>query len=229
MFAITFLFTHWYLSLFCQTFYLHRYVSHRQFELSTGWNRFFLILTIISQGPSFLRPRHYMLLHARHHAHSDEELDPHSPLQSKNVVSMMSKTFREYLSLKCTSEDFPRIVAVADSLVSRIAFVLLYSVLYLTFTESYWYLLLVPIHSFMGPIHGAIVNWCGHKYGYRNHSIQDNSKNTLFLDFLMMGELYQNNHHANPLKVNFADRWYELDLTYFVFKILKRLKVVQHA
>jgi stearoyl-CoA desaturase (delta-9 desaturase) len=44
--------------------------------------------------------------------------------------------------------------------------------------------------SFMGPIHGATVNWCGHKYGYSNYDNDDHSKNSLPMDFLMMGELY---------------------------------------
>ena len=170
-----------------------------------------------------------MRLHTRHHAHSDKKEDPHSPTMSKNIIAMMQKTFHEYMNIEPEKEDFPRIVGIADTLWVRASFVLLYSVLYLNFTDSLWYLLLVPVHSFLGPIHGAIVNWCGHKYGYRNHSIQDNSKNTLFIDFLMMGELYQNNHHADAHKINFADKWYEVDFTYLIFKMLKLLKVVQYA
>ena len=34
--------------------------------------------------------------------------------------------------------------------------------------------------------------------------LDDNSKNTLPVDFLMMGELYQNNHHKSPQKVNWG-------------------------
>ena len=36
-----------------------------------------------------------------------------------------------------------------------------------------------PVHWIMGPMHGAIVNWCGHRYGYRNFEIDDDSRNTL--------------------------------------------------
>ena len=39
--------------------------------------------------------------------------------------------------------------------------------------------LLLPVHFVMGPIHGAIVNWCGHKYGYRNFdTTRDDSRAT---------------------------------------------------
>ena len=56
----------------------------------------------------------------------------------------------------------------------------------------------------MGPVHGAIVNWAGHKIGYRNYDSDDNSKNTLVFDVLTMGELFQNNHHKWGQAPNFA-------------------------
>lgn len=226
VFSISFIILHWYLSLFCQSFYLHRYISHRQFGLSTFWDRFFLILTIISQGPSFLRPEHYKVLHMRHHAHSDSDKDPHSPVVSKNIVKMMARTYREYMSIDYARERFPKIVAIGDSLIMRLFFVVFYTFLYLIFTDSLWFLIFVPIHSLMGPIHGAIVNWCGHKYGYTNHELPDNSKNTLLVDFLMMGELYQNNHHADSSKINFADGKFEYDFTYIALSFLKKIRVV---
>ena len=57
---------------------------------------------------------------------------------------------------------------------------------------------LAVTHSFFyGAVNGAIVNWCGHKYGYQldNH---DHSK-SLPLDFLLMGELMKNNHHKDQI------------------------------
>lgn len=228
IFSICFLLLHWYLSLFFQSFYLHRYISHSMFALSPFWNRIFCFLTILSQGPSFLRPACYKRLHHKHHLHSDKEQDPHSPVQSKNVVEMMLRTFHEYVQPCPNKEDFPRMVNFFDSIPMRGSFVVLYIFLYLQFTDSVWYLLLVPVHSLMGPIHGAIVNWCGHKYGYRNHELDDNSKNTLRLDLLMLGELYQNNHHSRPHQPNFSHEKYEVDFTYVALRCLQRLKIVRH-
>ncbi|EMO61496.1 hypothetical protein LEP1GSC133_3253 [Leptospira borgpetersenii serovar Pomona str. 200901868] len=44
---------------------------------------------------------------------------------------------------------------------------------------------------------------------------------------MIAGELYQNNHHAHPNSPNFAFRWFELDLTYQVMKILHFLKIIK--
>ena len=79
----------------------------------------------------------------------------------------------------------------------------------------------------MGPIHGFIVNWFGHKHGYRNFDkLHDKSKNTLFIDFLMLGELYQNNHHRFPTKNNFAFKWYEIDFGYIIIKLFHKIGII---
>lgn len=218
IFAISFLLIHWYASLFFQSFYLHRYMSHRMIALSPFWNRIFCLMTILTQGPSFLRPALYRNLHVRHHQHSDKSLDPHSPHNSQNILKMMKKTLNEYLSARHLKEDFPKMIHFFDSMIIRLTFVGLYIFLYFSFTNSLWYLLLIPIHSLMGPIHGAIVNWFGHKSGYRNFETDDYSKNTLPIDLLMMGELYQNNHHAHPQSINFAKKGKEIDITYQIIR-----------
>jgi stearoyl-CoA desaturase (delta-9 desaturase) len=79
----------------------------------------------------------------------------------------------------------------------------------------------------MGPIHGAIVNWCGHKYGYSNFDNKDQSKNTTPFDFLMLGELFQNNHHKYPNSPNFAKRWFEIDPVYPFMRFLHWVRIIK--
>ena len=79
----------------------------------------------------------------------------------------------------------------------------------------------------MSPIHGAIINWFAHKYGYVNFIVKDTSKNFLPVDFLMMGESYHNNHHKHGNRANFGGiRWHEIDPTYLVIKVLDKLGVI---
>src|SRR5690606_40823335 len=118
---------------------------------------------------------------------------------------------------------------IGDAWLSRIIWGLIYIAIYVYFVEAHqWYLfLLLPIHFLMGPVHGAIVNWSGHKYGYSNFDNNDKSKNSLIVDFVMAGELFQNNHHKRPNSLNFGSRWFEFDPTYPVIKLLDRLKIIE--
>ena len=80
----------------------------------------------------------------------------------------------------------------------------------------------------MGPIHGSIVNWCGHMYGYTNYKkTRDNSKNTLIFDFVTMGELFQNNHHGAGANPNFARKWFEIDPTYAIMKVMHWMHIIR--
>lgn len=116
--------------------------------------------------------------------------------------------------------------AWADGIPTRVFWILFYTVFYLKFASAPWQFLLLPIHYFMGPIHGAIVNWCGHKYGYANFDNQDASRNTLPVDLLTVGELMQNNHHHFGSRPNFAVRKFEFDPTYLLIKILNKFKII---
>jgi stearoyl-CoA desaturase (delta-9 desaturase) len=110
----------------------------------------------------------------------------------------------------------------------RFAWGCLYTLVYVAFAPHWAFFALLPIHWLMGPIHGAIVNWCGHRYGYRNFDeIGDRSRNTLPIDFVTMGELFQNNHHRFPMSPRFAARPFEIDLGYWMIQPLLWLGIVR--
>ncbi len=231
---------HWLLSVFFQTLFLHRYGAHRQFTMSRRWERVFYAATWLTQGASFLSPRGYAILHREHHAFSDTPRDPHSPSFHKTLPAMMFHTKNRYRDLvKHRIEPEPRfdggypewdaLDRIADRWSTRIGFCVAYTLFYVAFAPSLIYFALLPFHFIMGPIHGAIVNWCGHKYGYRNFDCNDHSRNTLPFDFLTLGELFQNNHHKAATSPNFAVRWFEIDPTYFALRALAALNIVQFA
>jgi stearoyl-CoA desaturase (delta-9 desaturase) len=238
--SLVFFVIHWSVSIFCQTFFLHRYGAHRMFTMSKGWERFFHLLTAVSQGSSFLQPRGYAILHREHHAFSDTPRDPHSPHVYPGLGEMMWKTKIRYDGLNTGAivceprfdggyPVWPTVENIFNSWPSRIAWGTAYSVFYIVFAPHWAYYLLLPIHYIMGPIHGAIVNYCGHKFGYRNFETPhgDKSRNTLIFDFLTAGELFQNNHHARPMNPNFAARWFEIDPTYPIIRMLAALRIIE--
>src|SRR5712692_7269872 len=98
---------------------------------------------------------------------------------------------------------------------------------YLAFATHWWQLaFMLPFHFVMCPVHGAIVNWCGHKYGYKNFDNGDQSRNSLPFDFLTMGELFQNNHHKFAQSPDFAARWFEVDPTWQVLRLMAAARLV---
>src|SRR5690606_2830421 len=96
IYVLAFFVLHWQASVFCQTFFLHRYGAHRMFAMSRGWQRFFYLMTYLSQGASVLHPQAYAILHRMHHAYSDTEKDPHSPYFFSDVLRMMWQTKAAY-------------------------------------------------------------------------------------------------------------------------------------
>ncbi len=228
---------HWQLSVLFQSFFLHRYGAHRQFTMRKGWENAFYLVTWFVAGPSYLSPRAYAIMHRMHHAYSDTSADPHSPVQQKNFFVMMWRTKKQYEDIKYrrVSVDprfeggYPEWPLLDDRLSNwwcSLGWAGAYTLVYLTYATHWWMFLLLPFHCLLGPVHGAIVNFCGHKLGYRNFDSEDNSKNTLVFDFLTMGELFQNNHHKWCQSPNFAVRWFEIDPAYQVIRVLGWLRII---
>ncbi|RYG65604.1 acyl-CoA desaturase, partial [bacterium] len=213
------------------------YGAHKQFRMSRGWERTFHLLTWLSQGSSYLSPRAYAILHRMHHAYSDSPKDPHSPANHGNPFTMMLHTKRIYDGLRHGTiapearfdGGYPEWKTLDGPLSGwgmSVAWGVVYTLFYVRFATAPWMFALLPIHFLMGPIHGAIVNWCGHTYGYRNFESADLSRNTLAFDVLTMGELFQNNHHKYGQAPNFAARAFEIDPCYQIMRGLAALRII---
>ncbi|XZF15770.1 acyl-CoA desaturase [Chitinophagaceae bacterium MMS25-I14] len=238
MLVLIFLVSHWYLCLFSQTFFLHRYAAHGCFKMNTFWERFFFIFTYVVQGSSYISPRAYAVTHRMHHAYTDTELDPHSPAYSKNVFTMMWRTRNIVLGvLKNTLEtesrftknvpDWPAFDRFANHPLSRIGWVGVYIAVYAAIASSPWLFFFIPVHAGMSAIQGAIVNWNAHRRGYRNFEVNNDSENLMRVDLFFLGESYHNNHHKFPARVNLAMRRFEFDPVYHVIVFLNFIGVLK--
>ena len=229
----------WYSGLFFQTFFLHRYAAHQTFKMSRLGEKICFFLTWLFQGPNYLSAYGYGVMHRMHHAYADTENDPHSPKYDPNLFAMMWRTKNIYSDINNhkieVDEKFTKNVPqwekfdrFASSWQSRIGWGIAYTVFFYFFADAWWQWLLLPVAYLMAPIHGAIINWFAHIYGYTNFKVSDTSKNLFHFDWLMMGEAYHNNHHKHGGRPNFGGvRWHEIDVTYYIMLLLDRLKLIR--
>jgi stearoyl-CoA desaturase (delta-9 desaturase) len=238
MWIILFVLTLWYGGLFFQSFFLHRYAAHQVFSMSKSMERLTYVLTWIFQGPSYLSAYGYGIMHRMHHAYTDTEKDPHSPSHDANLFAMMWKTKKIYqdinTQLVSVDQKFTKNIPqwksfdlFASSRASRLLWAATYVGFFAVFATTWWEWALLPITFLMAPIHGVIINWFGHIFGYVNHQMKNTSKNLFRFDFLMMGEGYHNNHHKHASRANFGEKWYEIDITYLIIRVLNFLGVIQ--
>lgn len=228
----------WYAGLFFQTFFLHRYAAHQTYTMSRTMEKICFFLTWVFQGSNYLSAYGYGVMHRMHHAYADTEKDPHSPKYDANVFTMMwrTKTIYHDINKKAIHVDqrFTKNVpqwksfdTFASSKISRITWGVLYTFFFIFFVTTWWQWLFLPVAFLMAPIHGAIINWFAHIYGYVNYKSNNTSKNLLPFDFLMMGEGYHNNHHTFSSRANFGIKWHEIDVTYCIMLVLNKLKIIK--
>ena len=66
-----------------------------------------------------------------------------------------------------------------------------------------------------------LVNSAAHRWGYRNYSTDDKSRNNWWVALMTFGEGWHNNHHAHPTSARHGLAWYEFDISWISLKILK--------
>jgi stearoyl-CoA desaturase (delta-9 desaturase) len=64
------------------------------------------------------------------------------------------------------------------------------------------------------------INSITHLWGYRNYETDDESRNNLIVGIISNGEGWHNNHHAHPRSARVGHKWWELDLTWLIIRLL---------
>ncbi|MDP9017998.1 MAG: acyl-CoA desaturase, partial [Candidatus Eremiobacteraeota bacterium] len=67
-----------------------------------------------------------------------------------------------------------------------------------------------------------------HSVGYQSYKTGDRSTNCWWLALLSWGEGWHNNHHAFPFSARHGLRWFEIDHTWHVIKLLNWLKLASN-
>jgi len=77
-------------------------------------------------------------------------------------------------------------------------------------------------------LHGTcLVNSAAHRFGTQRYRTGDQSRNSLLVALLTLGEGWHNNHHHYPGSVRQGFHWWEIDVTYYVLRLMQALRIVR--
>ena len=209
------------------TLYLHRYLTHRGFEMP-GWLKFFFATgSAIGLAGD---PVTWVGDHRFHHLKSDTEEDIHSPRHGFPYAHMMwlirkPPSFRER-SLRYAA-DVRRIWYCKlweNSALYVIPHLVTAGILFAAFgLAGLLWCLYVPMLIIYNCT-WAVNSICHMKqFGYRSFETSDESKNNFWVGLGALGEGYHNNHHAKPRCAAHGLKWWEFDFTRYCIWTLEKL------
>ena len=70
------------------------------------------------------------------------------------------------------------------------------------------------------------INSLAHRLGSQRFPTRDDSRNNFFLALLTFGEGWHNNHHRYPGSVRQGFRWLEIDMTYYLLRMMSSVGLV---
>lgn len=216
-------------AVFATTIYLHRTATHRALVLHPAVELLFRVAVWITTG---IRVREWVAVHRKHHAFTDEEGDPHSPLlagfwsvQLGNVFHYMREAANpevvEKYARDIKNDRWERLIFQRGSLGPVLGTVALCWVLGIG-----WGLLAAGIHAVMYVfVLSPSINGLCHYAGYKN--FDNTATNIRTLALLTGGEGLHNNHHGFPRSPKFSLRPTEFDPAWPVIKLLTALRLAQ--
>ncbi|MGH9075009.1 MAG: fatty acid desaturase, partial [Acidimicrobiales bacterium] len=192
-------------ALFLTTVYLHRALSHRAVTLSPWVTMTSRVMLWVTTG---IRPRQWVAVHRKHHAYTDVEGDPHSPIlegfatvQFANVA-LYRREAKDGATVARYARDLPpdRLDrALFDHALPGLAVGVAVLVGILGWELA---LLAAAVHMVTYLLASGAINAIGHAFGKR--PFENLATNNQWLAFLVAGEGLHNNHHAAPTSARFA-------------------------
>jgi stearoyl-CoA desaturase (Delta-9 desaturase) len=216
----------------------HRLLTHRAFQTYPWLERTFAILGSMSVQGSVLD---WVADHRKHHAHADQEGDPHSPhvghgsglsgLWHAHVGWLLENQgqadWKRYApelyedpAMRRIGKRFPWL-AVLSLLIPTVAGYVLSGFTAAGALQGYIWGGLVRIF-FVHHVTWSVNSVC-HFFGSRRFDVEDESTNVGWLAVLSLGESWHHNHHAFPRSAYHGLRWYEIDPSGLMISGMQRL------
>lgn len=199
----------------------HRYLTHRSYEAYPVLVKIFSILGCFAGTGS---PLAWVAIHINHHLKSDKPTDPHSPLYKGLRIFTL-----DYVNEVNSDTKWRMRGLVTDRFQQFLhryyfAIIALYSIVLYMIGGFY---LMVFFHWMPALVTGLmsnVVNYVGHKPnwfgGFRTYQLQDQSTNNWLWAIPSWGEAWHNNHHRYPRRAYFGDKWYHIDISGLIIKLL---------
>jgi stearoyl-CoA desaturase (delta-9 desaturase) len=219
----------------------HRLLTHRSFAT---YKPIAYALAIVGsmavQGPVV----GWVADHRKHHAHTDEEGDPHSPHVGHGAGVLGSirglwwahlgwildrhgqadprryaRDLREDAGMRRISAAFPLIVA-AGLIFPFVAGFVIAGTLAGAATALLWggFVRVFILHHVTWSVNSVC-----HFFGRRRFDTDDESTNVTWVALLSFGEGWHHNHHAFPRSARHGLRWYEPDVSGWIIRALERV------
>lgn len=204
----------------------HRYFSHRSYKTSRVFQFLLALLgTTATQKGVLWWAAH----HRAHHKYSDTPRDIHSVRQQgfwwAHVKWVLVETYLE--------TDFARIKDFAryPELLWLNKYHLVPPILMaagLALVGGWWALLWGFFVSNTLLWHGTFcVNSLAHLWGRRRYQTTDDSRNSLFIALITLGEGWHNNHHYYQRSERQGFYWWEIDITHYVLRVFSLFGLVR--
>jgi stearoyl-CoA desaturase (delta-9 desaturase) len=203
----------------------HRYFSHRAYATSRAFQ---FVLALLSQSTAQKSVLWWAAKHRHHHLHSDTAHDVHSPRHHGFWYSHVGWIFarrHDTADLRKVADlaRFPELMCL-----HRFELLPAFGLAVLCFLIGGWPGLIVGFFwSTVLVFHATFcINSLAHVRGRRRYVTGDDSRNNWFLALFTMGEGWHNNHHACQSSVRQGFRWWEIDPTFYILKVLSWLRLV---
>jgi stearoyl-CoA desaturase (Delta-9 desaturase) len=234
--------------LLCLAFYLvrmfaitagyHRLFSHRSYK--TG-RVFQFILGALGACSAQKGPMWWAASHRHHHRHSDTELDIHSP-KAQGIwwahIGWVLSPLHDDADMNSVKDlaKYPEIIWL-----EKYHYIMPFSFLF------FCYLLGVALSEFFPSLgtspfqivvwgalistvflyHGTFaINSISHVFGRKRFKTSDESRNSLLLALITLGEGWHNNHHRYPGSERQGFYWWEIDISHMVLMLLSKFGIV---
>ena len=220
----------------------HRLLTHRGLECPKWLEHSFAVLGVCSMQDT---PARWVAVHRRHHQFSDQQDDPHSPLvhalwghvgwmllENRDLARLgiydryakdilrdkfyrrMEKSYL-YPAIILASWAIFFAIGLAIALISRAD---LPDALQLATSVLIWAVFVRTVAVW----HITwLVNSASHLWGYRTYDTGDDSRNNWLVALLSNGEGWHNNHHIDPRSAAHGHKWWEIDVVFWVVRLLE--------